>query len=283
VLTLFTVPKPFVGPVAVQQENALSSWRALAPSVQVIVFGAEPGAAEAASATGALHVPEIARSERGTPLVNDLFRRAQELAANETLCFVNADIILPPAFAEAVAIALARLHGAIAVGQCRNVDVGFRVDGWTAEFEAEAVGAPLRGPGGIDYIVFPRGAFSTFPPFRLGRANFDNWLLWDARRRGRPVVDLTQMVPAVHQSHEYEHVEGGRAEAYFGAEARHNYDLAGGRLHLFNIDDSTHRLTARGVRRNLLAPLRTTPPLRWLVLAAGRMARLARGRRLDAV
>jgi hypothetical protein len=273
VLTLFTVPKPFIGRTAVLQENALASWRALAPAVEVIVFGTETGATEAASAAGALHVPQIARSERGTPLVDDLFKRAQELATNETLCFVNADIILPPMLADAAVAAFARLPEAILVGQCREVDVSDHLNGWTPELEVEARGAPLRGPGGIDYIVFPRGAFSTLPPFALGRANFDNWLLWNVRRQGRPLVDLTQTVLAVHQTHDYEHVDGGRAEAYFGGEASRNYALAGGRLHLFNIDDSTHRLTPTGVRRNLSAPLRAAPPLRWLALAAGSLAR----------
>jgi hypothetical protein len=276
VLTLFTVPKPFVGRTAVLQENALASWRALVPAVQVIVFGTETGAAEAADAVGALHVPEIAMSERGTPLVNDLFRRAQELADNEWLCFVNADIILPPAFMAAVEAAVARLPRAIAVGQCRNIEIDGPTGGWTPEIEAAALRAPLRGPGGIDYIVFRQGAFSAFPPFTLGRANFDNWLVWDARKRGLPVVDLTQTVPAIHQMHAYDHVQGGQSEAYFGAEAHHNFVLAGGRLRLFNIDDATHRLTPRGLRRNGLAPFRANPVLRWLALEYGRLQRRLR-------
>jgi hypothetical protein len=281
VLTLFTVPKPFVGRATLRQENALASWRALGPAVQVIVFGDEVGTADAARAVGALHIPEIARSERGTPLVNDLFRRAQDVASNEALCFVNADVILPPGLAGAVDVAFSRLPGAVAVGQCHEMEVGGSVRGWTPDLEAAAVDAPLRGPGGIDYIVFARGAFGSIPPFALGRANFDNWLLWDARRHGRPVVDLTQTVPAVHQSHGYEHVDGGRDEAYFGIEARCNYELAGGRLHLFNIDDATHRLTPAGVRRNLVAPFRASPPLRWVALVAGGVSRRVLGARVD--
>ena len=66
------------------------------------------------------------------------------------------------------------------------------------------------------------------PPFALGRAFFDNWLIWDARRRGLPVVDLTEVVPALHQDHAYDHLEGGRRAAYAGEDARRNLELAGG-------------------------------------------------------
>ena len=48
VLTLFTVPKPFRGHVGDIQRNAIESWRALRPSVQVVLVGDEDGVAEAA-------------------------------------------------------------------------------------------------------------------------------------------------------------------------------------------------------------------------------------------
>ena len=255
------------------QDNALSSWRALSPSVQVIVFGAETGVADAANGVGALHVPEIATSEHGTPLVSDLFRRAQELATNEMLCFVNADIILPPKLLDAVETTVTIRPDAIGVGQCRDIEIDGDVRGWTPDLEAAARAAPLRGPGGIDYIVFARGAFPTMPPFAVGRANFDNWLLWDARKRGLAVVDFTEAVPAIHQMHAYGHLEGGQTEAYFGAEARRNFALAGGRLRLFNVDDATHRLTPNGLRRNLRAPVRANPAVRRLALEFGRLRR----------
>jgi hypothetical protein len=276
VFTLFTAPKPFAGRTALLQRNALASWRTLAPGVEVLVFGDELGASDAAAAAGAVHIAGLASNQNGTPRVDDLFRRAEGAATYDTLCFVNADVILPPSLSVAVGHIAAELPGAIAVGQCREVDVEEAIDGWTSWLERAALRAPLRGAGGIDYIVFPKGSFPDLPPFALGRANFDNWLVWDARRRGLPVVDLTETVPAIHQQHDYDHVDGGRAEAYFGAEAHTNYDLAGGRLRLFNIDDATHRLTADGLRRNVSAGLRAHPVVRWIALEAGSVARRLR-------
>lgn len=275
-ITFFTVPKPFAARTAMLQENALASWRRADPDGEVLVFGDEPGAAAAAAAAGAVHIPDIARTDHGTPRVDDLFRRAAELAANDLLCFVNADVIVPPSFRDSVARVARELPSAVVVGQCRDVLVDRRVAGWDGRLDAEAVVAPLRGPGGIDFVVFPRGAFDDMPPFAVGRAHFDNWLLWSARRRGLPVVDVTEVVPAVHQRHEYRHVEGGKAEAYFGAEASRNFALAGSRVRLFNIDDATHRLATDGLHRRLSAPLRANRAVRWSVLAAGRVGRAVR-------
>lgn len=276
-LTLFSVPKPFVGRVATLQSNALATWRQLGAEIEILLFGSEQGVAEAADAVHAVHVPELEQNENGTPLVSDLFARAQARARFDELCYVNADILLPPSLLPAIEGVREVAESALIVGQCRNLEVDRGIDGWDTAMERAAMGAPLRGPGGIDYLVFPRGLFDSLPPFALGRAGFDNWLIWYAHSRRVPVVDVTSVVPSVHQNHEYEHVPGGKEEAYFGTEAWRNHELAGGQLHLFNIDDATHRFTREGLRRNGLAPLRTFPPLRWLALRAGELERWLRG------
>ena len=276
-LTLFSVPKPFVGRIATLQSNALATWRQLGPGIEILLFGSEAGIAEAARAAGAVHVPELARNESGTPLVNDLFAQAQARAQYDELCYVNGDILLPPSLTVAIARVRQTTTSALVVGQCRNLDVDRALSAWDEALERAVGEAPLRGAGGIDYLVFRRGLFDSLPPFALGRAGFDNWLIWYARRRGVPVVDVTAVVSAIHQNHEYEHVEGGRDEAYFGSEAWRNHELAGGELHLFNIDDASHRLTEGALRRNRLAPLRTFPPFRWVALRMGELERWLRG------
>jgi hypothetical protein len=70
--------------------------------------------------------------------------------------------------------------------------------------------------------------------------------VWRARERGRPVVDVTRSIVAVHQSHDYSHIPGGLEEAYYGAEARYNEQLAGGRQHIYSLHDATHRLYRSG-------------------------------------
>ena len=65
----------------------------------------------------------------------------------------------------------------------------------------------LRGPTAIDWFVFSDRLFDPIPPFLVGRAAFDNWMIWKARTRG-PVIDATEAVIAIHQPHDYAHLDG---------------------------------------------------------------------------
>jgi hypothetical protein len=268
--SLFAVPKAFDGHAGRIQRNALATWRSL-PGVEILLLGGEKGVAAAAAASGAAHIPEIERTPSGAPRLDDVFRRAEARASSNALLYVNGDILLPENVVDCVEVVRRVLPDALCVGQCLNVDVAGDMDRFDPDLERSGV---LRGVGGIDYLAFRRGTFPALPPFALGRAFYDNWLIWNARRRGIPVVDLTEVVHALHQNHDYDHLAGGRRSAYSGDDARRNLELAGGRLHLFNIDDATHRLTKTGrLRRNRLAPFRAAPPLRLAALLIGRLER----------
>ena len=75
---------------------------------------------------------------------------------------------------------------------------------------ARATGHPA-GPLALDYFVFSRGLYREIPDFAVGRANWDNWMVFGARSAGADVVDLTPSVVAVHQRHDYGHHEAGAA------------------------------------------------------------------------
>ena len=101
-LTLFTIPKPFRGHVGVIQRNAIKSWVMLRPACQIILFGDEEGTLEVAKEWGVHHMPEVARNEFGTPLLDSTFATAHRLAINNILCYANADIMLLNDFMVAV-------------------------------------------------------------------------------------------------------------------------------------------------------------------------------------
>src|SRR5438876_11556063 len=101
-LTLFAIPKPFRGHIAVIQRNAIMSWTLLQPRPEVILFGDEEGTAEICRELGLRHAPAVERNEFGTPLLDDLFRKAEEQASYATLCYVNSDILLLDDFSKAV-------------------------------------------------------------------------------------------------------------------------------------------------------------------------------------
>src|SRR5467141_3820646 len=100
-LTLFAIPKAFTGHIGIIQRNAIRSWTLLRPQCEIILFGDDEGTADVAEEFGIRHIPQVERNEFGTPLVNDMFEKAQNLGSHELCCFVNSDIILMNDFMEA--------------------------------------------------------------------------------------------------------------------------------------------------------------------------------------
>jgi hypothetical protein len=253
VLTLFTVPKPFAGPIAEIQRRALAAWTALGPDVQVLLLGDEDGTAEAAREAGADHVAELARTDRGTPRLDAAFAAADRAARHPLRCFVNADVILFDDLLRAAQLVSAEHERFLIVGQTLDLDLAAGAAS-PARPEALAHGR-RRGAAALDYFVFPAALYADVPPFAIGRACFDNWLVWRARQDA-VVVDATADVVAVHQRHDYGHVAGGKAEAYYGDEAARNLELAGGKSRLYTLHDAGHVLRDGRLRRNPGAPLR---------------------------
>ena len=249
-LTLFSVPKPFRGHIGDIQRNAIASWHALHPDVQVVLVGDDEGVADAALEAGVEHVGSLERSERGTPRLDSAFARVDEVARHPLWCYVNGDIVLLDDFLPAVRRVRRRFDDFLMVGESYDLALTAAAPLGDAEFRRALRrralrDGRLRGYAALDYFVFPRGHFGELPPFLIGRACFDNWLVWQSRQVG-PVIDSTHAVVSVHQSHDYGHVAGGKDEAYYGEEAKHNEALAGGRSHIYTLYDASHRLPSRG-------------------------------------
>jgi len=114
--------------------------------------------------------------------------------------------------------------------------------------------------GGSDIFVYRRGLFGVVPPFAIGRGYWDNWLMRRARECGAALVDVTGVVVAVHQDHDYAHVTGVPAGAANDApfaleEARQNLAMAGGQGRLYTVYDASVVLSRD---RRLISTLRPT-------------------------
>src|ERR1700739_4962358 len=101
-LTLFSTGKPFRGHSGIIQRNALKSWTLLHPDVEVILFGDDNGAAQAASDLGLCHEAHVERNEHGSKRLDYMFARAQLIARHDLLCYINCDIILMQDFCRAL-------------------------------------------------------------------------------------------------------------------------------------------------------------------------------------
>ncbi len=245
-ITILAMPKPFYGHIGIIQRNAITSWTKLSPRPDIFLFGEEKGVAEIAAELQINHLHDIARNDYGTPLLNDLLRRAHKFARTPLLCYVNSDIILLQEFVDAVEAVFERFPRFLAVAQRLNVDLSdtlnFDSDGET-RLRREVM--PEGEPGNhtaIDVFAFPRYVYRDVPPLAIGRAWFDQWLIKDARKQGIPVVDVTPLARAIHQNHDYAHIAGGQRGAYWGEEARRSLALYGGVPHAFTLLNVTHEL-----------------------------------------
>ncbi|GAP13780.1 hypothetical protein LARV_01535 [Longilinea arvoryzae] len=245
-ITLFSAPKPFTNPhIATIQRNAIRSWLALGDAVEVLLLGNEDGLPEAADELGVHLIKEVKRNAQGTPLVSSLFELARRHSSTSLLAYVNADILLLPDFVAAAQTLLADGNPFLGVGQRWDLEIKDELDfgeNWDAglrqRIQEKGV---LHPPAGSDYFLYPRDCFTWMPEFAIGRAGWDNWMIYWARREGWRVVDATADLPIVHQNHDYSHLPGGQPH-YRLPETDVNVRLGGGRRTIFTLSDANYRL-----------------------------------------
>lgn len=237
-ITFFTSLKPFDGTTAIQQRNALRSWRSSVPDCEIIVFGEVSGDAGVLAEVNANYIPDIACNEFGTPLISEMFAEAQKVGAHSVVCYINGDIILLPDFPAALE-RLSKWKTFAAVGRRWDLDWDAPIDRWTEEW-TKKIRALLESSGhqhaevAHDYFAFRRGAIGSLPPFAIGRPAWDNYLIKYLLSHEVPIVDLSKVVKPIHQNHDYAHVAQRRGQAWDGPEADVNRKLAKDQFRNFN-------------------------------------------------
>lgn len=270
-LTLFSAPKPFTDPhIAMIQRNAIKSWTLL-PDVEVILLGEEEGLAETAKEFGVRHIPHVTRNTSGTPLISSMFQLARENTSSDLLCIINTDMILMPDFVEAAKQTIKLKDNFVLVSQRWDLDVTQPIEfteGWQNRLSSivHRQGS-LHRPAGSDFFLFPLSTFHDVPPFTIGRAGWDNWMIYKARKEGWVVIDCTPSVMIVHQNHDYSHLPEGKPH-YEHPETNENIHLAGGQANIrYTILDSTHQLVDGKLTRPKMTSLRLTRKLELLLRA----------------
>ena len=241
-LTIFSAPKPCTNPhIAMIQQNAVSSWKALGERVEVVLIGNEAGISELAAGASVTHIPEVACNSWGTPLISDMFLQARIINDSPLMACVNSDILLLPDFMETAQNALIQLKGFLLVGRRYDLALSEYIvssAGWGSRLEEKiSKEGRLHPPGGSDYFIYPRDCFQDIPDFAIGRAGWDNWMIYEARQRGWKVIDATGSIHVVHQDHDYSHLAGGEAH-YRHPETEANVRLAGGKRTIFTLGDA---------------------------------------------
>ena len=260
-ITLFSAPKPFTDPhIALIQRNAIKSW-ALLPDVEVILLGEETGLAEVAHELGVKHLPNVARNESGTPLISSMFQLARENSNSDLLCIINADMILMSAFLEAANQAVKLKEKFVLLSQRWDLDLTQPIEfteGWQNRLSSvvHRQGA-LHRPAGSDFFLFPKSCYTDIPNFAIGRAGWDNWMIYKARKEKWTVIDCTPSVMIVHQNHDYSHLPGGKPH-YEHPDTNENIRLAGGEANIrYTILDATYQLVDGKLVRPKISYLRS--------------------------
>ena len=263
-ITIFSTPKPFSGHNEVIQRNALQSWKRLHQDIEILLFGDDEGAAKVCLELGLHHEPAIDRKENGTKGLSSIFGRAQEIARHEILCYANCDVILTNDFLQALNNISRWREQFLMIGRRWDVDVTRQLDFSQAGWQEEILQLARRNGFqrlhyNIDYFAFRRGLYARIPDLVIGRNWWDQWLVWHAGAAGVAIVDVSDVVCAVHQNHDYSYHPQGMAGVWTDHATQENFRRAGGWTHLHTIEDATYRLGLTGLQPNRgywLAPAR---------------------------
>jgi len=259
-LTLFSAPKPFTDShIATTQRNAIKSWTTLS-DVEVLLIGDESGLAEVAKELGVTHLPDVQCSDNGTPLISSMFQLARENSHSDLLCIINADMLLMSDFVEAAKQTVTLKEKFVLLSQRWDLDVTQPLDfsvGWEDRLRSTVhTQGELHRPAGSDFFLFPQSCYTDIPDFAIGRAGWDNWMIYQAHQENWPVIDCTPSIMIVHQNHDYRHLPGGKPH-YEHPETNENVRLAGGPAAVrYTILDATHRLKDGKLVRPLFTSLR---------------------------
>jgi len=255
------------------QRNAIKSWTLL-PDVEVILLGEETGLAEAAKELGLKHIPDVVCNEAGVPLISSMLQLVRENSNSDLLCIINADMILMSDFVEAARTVL--YGGRVGAGSSRPVSRPQRnfvllsqrwdydisqpiefTDNWPDILRSSVLGQNnLHRPAGSDFFLFPKSCYTDIPDFTIGRAGWDNWMIYKARKENWAVIDCTPSIMIVHQNHDYSHLPEGKPH-YEHPETNENVRLAGGQANIrYTILDSTHQLVDGKLSRPKMTSLR---------------------------
>jgi hypothetical protein len=204
----FTTAKAFAGHTAVIQRNALRSWLETSPDAEVLLFGDDAGAAEAAQELNIRHIPIGKRVPEDPKPLRVLFCEAQRMAKHDVLCCAYCDIVLTRDLLHAINVVEMIRNEFLMLGRRWNIDqnepIAMVNQVWDQDFRmrARTQGKQLSGDW-IDYFVFRKGLYKELPDLVIGRVFWDQWLVWKARASEAALLDATDAVTAIHQNHDY--------------------------------------------------------------------------------
>ncbi len=212
----------------------------LGSDAEVILIGDEPGIKENAELLDVQHIPNVQVNNLGTPLINSIFSLARQASTQDLLIYLNADILLLPETMEVIQKIHKLKKEFLIVGRRWDLDITAEItfdSDWSNDMKirVEKEGK-LQSPAAMDYFVFLKYLYQDIPPFAVGRAGWDNWMIYHGMQQIWPVIDATASLMIIHQNHDYAHLPDG-APHYDLEESHHNVSLGGGIRNIYDLVD----------------------------------------------
>jgi hypothetical protein len=251
--SIFTIPKSFSDPqINIIQRNAIKSWIYFFPKSKIFLIGDDAGVAEVAKEFEIQHLPSVKKNNFGTPLLNSAFDLARQATQSEILIYANCDIVFLNDFT-GIFKNLPLDKEFLAAGRRWDLDIkqllNFSDNQWGALLKKEIEkNGHLHSEAGIDYFIFKKESFKNLPAFAVGRVGWDNWMIYEARNKKMPVIDITQATMVIHQNHDYPAFNKG-VERKQNPEAKQNISLAQDGHQAMNLNNATHKLTKKGLQK----------------------------------
>ena len=247
IMTIFTAPKPFIDShIATIQYNAIRSWKELGSDVSIVIVGNEDGVESVTKELNVQYEAEVERNPQGTPLISSIFNIGRNNNESPLLAYINADILIFSDFLKTAKSVLDKVDKFLLVGQRWDLQIEKCIkfdDEWDTRVKEDCANrGKLHPKGGSDYFIYPRACFTHLPEFAVGRAGWDNWMFFQARKNKWACIDATKSIQIIHQNHDYSHLPGGQSH-YRLPETNENVRLAGGRRTIFTLMDADHELS----------------------------------------
>lgn len=202
----------------IEQTNALQSWIHLDfgsdIEKEIVIFGSDQGVPEMCSMYNVKNVVEVAKNNKGVPLINDILRRGSEMITYEDLImYINGDIILCQDFVDTIRSFISTHR---AVRSCLLTCMRFDLyDYQLLDFvSGKSINDQLSDmsktgkwsePSAIDLFIFKKDNYERMPDFAVSRLLFDTWMVDYAVKNFEMTVNMTPTVTVYHQYGKWYH------------------------------------------------------------------------------
>jgi len=211
-MIIFSSPKPFNEVTTPVQLSAIRSWTLACPGARVFLFGDLQVVRPICEREGWLYAGSLPVTERGGEILSAMFSGMTRKYPNEMLLYLNSDILLEHTFSRSLA-GLEQVPGPW-LASCRRWclpawEEGAKQGPELLKFLGSVEARGHFGPASaLDLFLFRGLDLVSMPPFRIGHAGWDNWMIYHACMLGIPVIDLSLTTRACHCRHDYSYARG---------------------------------------------------------------------------